>query len=465
MSPRPPRRGPRSASPRSRATEVRRTRIALAVGSLALATACAGTPAESPGGTATPTGGDPTAATESAGAPDESDGSDGSDGEDAAAPADPDAPTGWGPTESELAQARAEVADWELDRLAGQVIVGRYYGTDPSIPAEMVERLHLAGVSVTAENAVDEAQVRATTAAVSEAVAADGRDFPAVIGVDEEGGVVSHLRGIATGFPAFAEAGERIEEQSRTGRRVVREAAAALALELRDLGFTWVFAPVADVTIGSGDVTIGSRSPSTDPEIAAEAVSAAVAGYDDVGVVATVKHFPGHGGVTADSHLTLPELGLSRAALEERELVPFRAAAADGATSVMMSHIAVDALAPGRPASIASRVYRFLREDVGFEGVAITDSMGMGAVSSRTRPVMQALRAGADLVLMPIDSDVAHATIVSAVEDGTLSRERLEDAAAKVVALQRWQQRVAEQVPVPEDLAARVQEAAAALDG
>ena len=131
----------------------------------------------------------------------------------------------------------------------------------------------------------------------------------------------------------------------------------------------------------------------------------------------------------------------------------------------MMSHIAVDALAPGRPASIASRVYRFLREDIGFEGIAITDSMGMGAVSSRTRPVLQAVRAGADLVLMPIDSDTAHATLVGGVEQGKLSRARLEDAAAKVVAMQRWQQRVADEVPVPDGLEDRVRTASDRLDG
>ena len=457
-----------SSLPRSTHRVLGRRAAPAAASALALATmlglaGCGAEPEEPAAPTAssaaTPTGeGSPSAGASSA-APTES------SAPQEEPPGDPDAATGWGPTEGELADARAEVATWEIDRLAGQVIVGRYYGTDPSIPADMVRRLHLAGVSVTAENAVSEQQVRATTAAVTRAVAADGRDFPPIIGVDEEGGAVSHLRGIATGFPAFAEAGARIEEDPRAGRRVVREAAAALALELREFGFTWVFAPVADVTIGTADVTIGSRAPSSDPDVAARAVEAAVLGYDDVGVVATVKHFPGHGGVTADSHLTLPELDSSLSELEARDLMPFRAAAASGATSVMMSHIAVDALAPGRPASIAKPVYRFLREDVGFEGVAITDSMGMGAVSSRKRPVLQAVRAGADLVLMPIDSDVAHETLVNGVETGKLSRERLEDAAAKVVALQRWQQRMAAAVPVPDDLGERVRSAADRLGG
>src|SRR5690606_12991150 len=142
--------------------------------------------------------------------------------------------------------------------------------------AKMVRKLHLAGVSVTGENVVDEEQVRETTEAVSEAVAADGRTFPAVIGVDQEGGVVSHLRGVATEFPEFAATGEAIEAKPRKGVRVTTEAARTTALELRDLGFTWAFAPVADVTVGASDPTIGSRSPSEHPRTAATAVAAAV---------------------------------------------------------------------------------------------------------------------------------------------------------------------------------------------
>ncbi|MGZ8744426.1 MAG: glycoside hydrolase family 3 N-terminal domain-containing protein, partial [Nocardioides sp.] len=121
-----------------------------------------------------------------------------------------DEPLSWGPTEGELAEAQELVSGWSAEQLAGQVIVGRFFGTDPAEAARMVRDLHLAGVSVTGENVTDEAQVREMTRALSRAVAADGRDFPAVIGVDQEGGVVSHLRGIATDFPSFATAGAAI---------------------------------------------------------------------------------------------------------------------------------------------------------------------------------------------------------------------------------------------------------------
>lgn len=385
-------------------------------------------------------------------------------GSDAAEPTtDPDAPTSWGPTEGEVAKAREIVAGWDAERLAGQVIVGRYTGTDPAVPARLVRDLHLAGVAVTSGNVTDADQVRATTAAVSRAHAAGGRDWPAVIGVDEEGGVVSHLRGIATEFPAFATAGVAIESQGQAGEQAVTEAARATGLELRDFGFTWVFAPVADVTIGAADPTIGTRSPSSDPALAARAITAAVAGYDGAGLVSTTKHFPGHGSVTADSHETLPTLGASLEELRARDLVPFEAAVAAGAPAMMMAHLDVRALQPGLPSSQAPKVYDFLQSDLGFEGLTITDSLGMGAALSQDFPAVSALKAGADLLLMPVDTRVTHQLVTRAVESGEVPRERAEEAAAKVVALQLWQQRVADDVPIPADVTARAQQAAATL--
>jgi beta-N-acetylhexosaminidase len=367
----------------------------------------------------------------------------------------------WGPTTDEVDEARALVAEWSADQLAGQVIVGRYHGTDPEEAGAMVRELHLAGVCVTSDNVLDTDQVLATTEAVSAAVAADGRDFPAVIGADQEGGLVAHLRGVATDFPAFAAAGAAV---AADGARVVSDAARTTALEMRSLGFTWVFAPVADVTIGAADPTIGTRSPSTDPVLAAEATAAAVQGYDAAGLVSTTKHFPGHGSATADSHDVMPRLDVPLDQLEARDLAPFRAAVAAHAPAVMVSHLDVTALAPGAPASLSAEIYEFLREELGFEGVAVTDSLGMGAVVGREQPAVTALNAGADLLLMPPDTTNTHAVVAAAIESGEVSRERAEEAAARVVALQLWQQRVARGVPVPDDVTERAQQAAAALE-
>ena len=376
---------------------------------------------------------------------------------------DPNTPTGWGPTVGELQAAHDLVSTWTPSRLAGQVIVGRYNGYDPAVVGDLVKRLHLAGVCVTSENVTDAEQVRATTQAVTDAVAADGRDFPPVIGVDEEGGVVEHLRGIATEFPPFAEAGVAISADGTKGEDVVHEAAYATGLELRSFGFTWVFAPDADVTIGPADVTIGSRSPSPVPEIAARAVATAVDGYNESGLVSTPKHFPGHGAVTVDSHVAVPVRTAPMSEVRSHDLPPFVAAVAAHAPAMMIGHIDNRAIAPGLPASMAPAAYEFLRDDLGFQGVMITDSLGMGAVANRDRPALTALNAGADLLLMPSNTVGTHAMLVHDIEDGTIARDRIEDAAARVVALQMWQARAASEVPVPADVTTRAQEAAAAL--
>ncbi|MBF4160934.1 glycoside hydrolase family 3 N-terminal domain-containing protein [Nocardioides acrostichi] len=371
-------------------------------------------------------------------------------------------PLPWGPTVGELAQAHEIVAAMTAGELAGQVIVGRYAGTDPSVAARLVRRLHLAGVCVTNDNVVDADQVRATTRAVTRAAHHDGRDFPAVIGIDEEGGTVSHLRGIATDFPAFEDAGLAIGQHERRGRQVVQQAAYATAQELRAFGFSWVFAPDADVTIGPADVTIGSRSPSSDPKLAALAVGAAVRGYDDAGLVSTIKHFPGHGSATVDSHRTLPHIDASMRRLEHRDLRPFARGIDAGAPAVMVGHLDVEAMAPGGPSSVEPKIYDYLRDDLGFEGVAITDSLGMGAVAGIPDLGVKALEAGADLLLMPADTTTMHRVVKRAVEDGTLSRDRVEDAAARVVALQLWQASASQDDPLPADPAKVAENAEAA---
>ncbi|PKH41494.1 glycosyl hyrolase family 3 [Nocardioides alpinus] len=379
-------------------------------------------------------------------------------------PVDPDTPTAWGPTLGELEEARELVSTWSPEQLAGGVIVGRFHGTDPEEPARMLRDLHLAGVSVTGDNVVDEPQVRAMTTALARAAKDDGRAFPPVIGVDQEGGYVSHLRGIATDFPHFQSAGLAIESDARLGRRVTREAALTTGLELRGLGFTWVFAPVADVTIGAADPTIGPRSPSEDPGVAAQAIGAAVKGYDDAGIVSTVKHFPGHGTATNDSHDTLPVVDSTLAEIEAHDLPPFESAIDHGAPAVMLSHLDLTAIAPDVPASMAPEVYDLLRDDLGFEGVTITDSLGMGAVGGRPTPALQALEAGADLLLMPVDTTATHQIVVDAINAGEVSRERVEEAAARVVAVQLWQARIAAQRPVPVDVVEQARAASADLE-
>ena len=162
-------------------------------------------------------------------------------------------------------------------------------------------------------------------------------------------------------------------------------------------------------------------------------------GFSSAGVVPVVKHFPGHGSVTTDSHLGLPVQRRSRAALDDVDLVPFRAGIAAGASSVMVGHLDVRAVDPGMPSSLSHAVVTgLLRKDLGFRGVAFTDSLEMRAVADRfgsAAASVRALRAGEDVLLMPPDPRAARDGIVAAVRSGRLDQARLDQAATRMVAL------------------------------
>ena len=215
------------------------------------------------------------------------------------------------------------------------------------------------------------------------------------------------------------------------------EAGTGLAAELAPLGFTVDFAPTADVTIGPADPTIGARSMSADPRAAASLSAGFARGMLAGGMLPAVKHFPGHGSVTTDSHKSLPVQNATLGQLKARDWKPFQSAVKAGAPMIMTGHIAVRALEPGVPASLSKATYAALR-GLGFKGVAVTDGLNMGAVTGRYpngSAAPAALAAGADLLPMPADAAAAHAAVVRAVTGGTLPLQRLEEAARRVVTM------------------------------
>ncbi|MGC0274548.1 glycoside hydrolase family 3 N-terminal domain-containing protein [Pseudactinotalea sp. Z1739] len=363
---------------------------------------------------------------------------------------DPEPTLAWGPAESDLASATEVAEQMDDDELAGQVIIARYSGTHPGDAAALVQTYHLAGVILFAENITSTDQVRDTAAAVQEGQAEMSRDWPAVISVDNEGGPVQRMSaesGDWTTFPPFAAAGAADPD-------AVSTAMAAMATELRASGVTMNFAPVADVSIGAADPTINMRAAGDDPERVSETVRAALTGFAAGGVLTSVKHFPGHGALTVDSHYDLPVLDAGEQHLAERDLVPFADAIEAGAPMVMLGHIAAQAWDEGVPATLSPRAYDVLREDLGFTGVAITDGLDMGALTAtRTsgQIAVEALDAGADLLLTPADTAGAHAAIMAALEDGSLDRDRVREAAGRVIALQRWQAGLAEEAGEVDD--------------
>ncbi|TDC46345.1 beta-N-acetylhexosaminidase [Jiangella ureilytica] len=314
-----------------------------------------------------------------------------------------------------------------VERQAGQVIVARYSGLEP--PLAQIAELGLGGVILMGDNVESPEQVQEATAAIQEA---DDREFPVIIGIDQEGGTVARIKEPATEFPAYMTLG------ASRDTAMAAEVAQASGEELRAMGLTMVFAPDADVTTGPDDPTIGTRSASSDPQVVAETVRASLQGYAASGIVAVAKHFPGHGSVPADSHEELPVQTAGLDELRARDLVPFRAAVEAGAEAVMVAHIEVDAVESGLPASLSPKVIGLLRDELGFEGAVITDAQDMAAISEgygSGAAAVRALAAGVDIVLMPADVESAHTAIVDAVASGELPADRLAEAATRGVAL------------------------------
>jgi beta-N-acetylhexosaminidase len=338
--------------------------------------------------------------------------------------------TGWGPSADEIERAREIVADMTLKQRAGQVIVARYGGT--AAPTKLVNGLHLGGVIVFSDNISSAAQIKKTNRALQRSAKAAGRRFPVTVAVDQEGGIVERFTA-GTPFPSFMTAGAADDPE------LTRAAGAASGAELAGLGFTTDYAPVGDVTVGAADVAIGSRSAGSRPRLVAEHAVASAHGFESRGVVPVLKHFPGHGSLTTDSHLALPVQRRSVAQLERTDYVPFRAAIEAGLPAVMVGHVDVRKVDPGTPSSLSRKVITGqLRERLGFDGLVVTDALNMQAVADRygsARAAVRTLQAGADVVLMPPSPRDARDGIVRAVREGRLSSERLVQAATRHVAL------------------------------
>lgn len=317
-----------------------------------------------------------------------------------------------------------------LEQRAGAVlVVGLPNVTEPSDPlVREVLDLGVSGVFLVQENVVSAAQLTALTAGIRAQA-----DRPFLVSTDEEGGRVSVTRDVLGSSPSPRRlAAQRTPQQ-------VREAAAELGASLSELGVNLDLAPGLDLDGGASGGIIGDRSFSAVPEVAATYGLAFARGLADAGVTPTVKHFPGHGRSATDTHREGDVVEATVDELRDTDLLPFQEAVEAGVPVVMLNHLAYSAFDPELPASLAPEAYALLR-DLGFDGVAITDSLGMGAVHARWDfPVSarMAIAAGADLAL---GKDGRRAremrdAIVAAVRSGEIPEERLDEAAARAMAL------------------------------
>lgn len=269
---------------------------------------------------------------------------------------------------------------------------------------------------------------------------------PILVGVDEEGGIVSQIDGVPIGHGAGRARGApsprslgALDDQALT-ERVSR----SVGRTLRATGFDVVFAPLLDVNVARENPVIGSRSFGATPEAVERHGLAAVRGFEAAGILPVVKHFPGHGAASADSHHTLPVIRAERAELERRDLRPFRRAAEAGAPLVMSAHLHVPALDPVfRPATCSPAILTgLLRGELGFRGAVVSDALEMAgfAETGGSGGVVAALLAGVDLFLVARGigrAEKVHEEILAAAHASAEVRARVLAAVARVEGLVR----------------------------
>ena len=262
-------------------------------------------------------------------------------------------------------------------------------------------------------------------------------DAPLLIAVDEEGGAVARL----ANHPAFDL--PRYESAAAVaaagGAQAVRQMYAEIGGYLDSYGIDLDFAPDADVNTNPDNPVIGTRAFSSDPQTAAELVAAAVEGFADTGVLCCVKHYPGHGDTAEDSHKSLAVTHKTWQELAACELLPFQAGVRAGADLVMAGHIAApEVTGEDTPASLSPQLMGSIRTGLGFSGAIVTDSLAMEGIAglySAGEAAVLAVQAGADILLMPNGLAEAFDAVVAAVEEGTIPESRIDESAARVLAL------------------------------
>jgi len=327
-----------------------------------------------------------------------------------------------------------------LEEKVGQLLFTTYHGsftaTDSDAYAQMmhdINDLHAGGfITVTHASPLGIVKGQAyPTAALANELQTKSK-LPLLIGADFERGTAMR-QDEGTSFPtAMAIAAAGNPKDAHTMGKIT-------ALEARAVGVQWIYAPVCDVNNNPGNPIINTRSFGEDPARVSEFVTEFIRGVQENGGLATAKHFPGHGDTAADSHIDLPVIKANRDRLEHLELVPFRAAIAAGVGSIMTGHLNVPAFEPdpNTPATLSSNILTdLLRNQLGFQGLVITDALDMGGITVRFAPgdaAVRAFLAGADALLMPPVPDAAYEALVDAAKSGRISQERLDSSVRRLL--------------------------------
>ncbi|MFC4138950.1 MULTISPECIES: glycoside hydrolase family 3 protein [unclassified Microbacterium] len=285
------------------------------------------------------------------------------------------------------------------------------------------------------DNVTDPVQVATLSNGLQDAAADAGAGIPLLVSTDQEQGLVTRIGSPATLFPGNMALG------AGGSTKDTRRAAAITGEELLAMGIQQNNAPDADVNVNPDNPVIGVRSFSSDPALVSRLTAAAVSGYqDDAGIIATAKHFPGHGDTATDSHTGLPLITHTLEQWQQIDAPPFQAAIAAGVDSIMTAHIVVPALDDsGDPATLSKKIVTGqLREALGFDGVIVTDGLEMAAVRQKYgdgEVAVRALEAGVDQLLLPAAPQEAYQAVEDALESGRLTEERIDESVQRILVM------------------------------
>jgi beta-N-acetylhexosaminidase len=305
------------------------------------------------------------------------------------------------------------------------------YGVDT--PGEVVTKYHLGGVLYFANNITNPTQLNAFSNSLQEVAVGQRSGIPLSLTIDQETGIVNRMQSPATEFPGHMAMG------ATRSPELAERAWTIIGKELRAVGVNWNFAPVLDVNTNPNNPVIGLRSLGEDPSLVGELGTVAVQAQQAAGVSATIKHFPGHGDTEVDSHFGLPLVAYDRDTLMNVHVAPFKQAIDAGVDAVMTAHMVVEVIDDELPSTLSREFLTgLLREELGFDGLIVTDALNMAAVErelglGQDDVAVMAFEAGADVLLLPADFQLAYRGVLEAVRSGEISKKRLEASVMRVL--------------------------------
>lgn len=340
------------------------------------------------------------------------------------------------PNQQESPTISEVLSKMSLEDKIGQMILAGISGTTLETNAKnLISQFHVGGIIFYKNNFETPEQ---TVQLVNQLKAGNSSNLPLFLSVDQEGGKVTRLPGGLVNFPPNNQIGEVNDPEFSY------KVGSLLGYELKEFGLNLNFAPVLDINSNPNNPVIGDRSFGNHSEIVRTLGIQTMKGIQSQNVIPTIKHFPGHGDTSVDSHLELPIVNKSLKELKELELIPFKRAIDNGADVVMVAHILLPELDKINPASMSKAVMTdILRKQLNFTGVIITDDMTMGAIIEHFdigKAAVESVKAGSDIILIGHDyNNVVKITssLKTAVENGEISEQRLNESVERIIQLKR----------------------------